>query len=329
MGFAVYHVEKGKGAGGGLGHHVDRTEGKEYTYKHADPGRKGLNVPIIGLRNNADKKPLPQAIKDRIAEGYKGKRAVRKDAVKYLSHVLTGSHEEMTAIFQDKQKKDAWIRAAAGFAINEFGKDNIVRGVVHLDEKTPHLHVITVPLTKDGRLSAKEIVGNKSDLQARQDRFAKAMEPFGLERGIRNTGIKHENAKDYYARINKANKKDISSDLEPVSGVFGVNKSKSIEKYQDTVKSLHLALEEVSGKYKKEQLRSRSIEGLRKKNDAFFRAYEREEKKVRSLEFSNRRSENEWKKLIMNNDKVYEKREEIEREIEQKRDRGRDWGISR
>ena len=327
MGFAVYHVEKGKGSGGGLGNHVDRTEGMEHTYKHADPARRNLNIPIVGLHNAAEKKPLPEAIKDRITEGYKGKRAVRKDAVKYLSHVLTGSHEDMLQLFQDKEKRNAWIKAAGGFAKNEFGKENIVRAVIHLDEKTPHMHVVTVPLTKDGRLSAKEVVGNKSDLQARQDRFAKTMEPFGLERGIRNTGIKHDYATAYYARIKKASEKDISGDLEPVSGIFGVNKNKSIEKYKNTVKSLHLALEEVSGKYKKEQLRSKNIDGLRRENKAFFRAYSEEEKKVKNLEFSSRRSEKEWKKLIMNN----EKRDEIqrEREMEQKRDRGRNWGISR
>ena len=36
MGFAVYHTSKGKGSGGGLGNHIDRIKGKEYTYKNAD-----------------------------------------------------------------------------------------------------------------------------------------------------------------------------------------------------------------------------------------------------------------------------------------------------
>ena len=40
-----------------------------------------------------------------------------------------------------------------------------------MDEKTPHMHLCFVPLTADGRLSAKEIVGNKKKLTQWQDRF--------------------------------------------------------------------------------------------------------------------------------------------------------------
>ena len=67
--------------------------------------------------------------------------------------------------------------------------------MLHRDEKTPHLHVVTVNLTKDGRLSAKEILGNPKAMQERQDRYAEQMKSFGLERGLKNTGIDHEDAK--------------------------------------------------------------------------------------------------------------------------------------
>ena len=40
-----------------------------------------------------------------------------------------------------------------------------------MDEKTPHLHLCFVPLTADGRLSAKEIVGNRKNLVKWQDEF--------------------------------------------------------------------------------------------------------------------------------------------------------------
>ena len=43
--------------------------------------------------------------------------------------------------------------------------------MVHMDEKTPHMHLSFVPLTADGRLSAKEIVGNKKKLTQWQDKF--------------------------------------------------------------------------------------------------------------------------------------------------------------
>ena len=47
----------------------------------------------------------------------------------------------------------------------------IISAVVHMDEKTPHMHLCFVPLTADKRLSAKEIVGNKKKLTQWQDRF--------------------------------------------------------------------------------------------------------------------------------------------------------------
>ena len=42
--------------------------------------------------------------------------------------------------------------------------------MVHVDEKTPHMHLCFVPSTPDGRLNAKEIIGNKN-LTKWQDEF--------------------------------------------------------------------------------------------------------------------------------------------------------------
>ena len=68
----------------------------------------------------------------------------------------------------------AWARG-------EFGK-NILDVSLHMDESSPHMHVLAVPLTKDGRLCAKEVLA-KPELIRRQDGYAKAMEGFGLSRG--------------------------------------------------------------------------------------------------------------------------------------------------
>ena len=50
-------------------------------------------------------------------------------------------------------------------------RETIISAVVHMDEKTPHMHLSFVPLTADGRLSAKDILGNKKKLTWWQDRF--------------------------------------------------------------------------------------------------------------------------------------------------------------
>ena len=56
--------------------------------------------------------------------------------------------------------------------LTEFvGAENVDSAMVHMDEKTPHLHLCFVPLTKDKRLSAKEILGNKKSMIRWQDDF--------------------------------------------------------------------------------------------------------------------------------------------------------------
>ena len=254
MAYAVYHMEKGNSSSGGIGNHIDRTEGKEHSYLQADPARKHLNI-HFDVHEKRNEIPLHEAIEKRIVEGYKGEKAIRKDAVKYCTHVLTGSHEKMKEIFADKEKSKEWIKENYKFLAKEFGKENIVRFTLHLDEKTPHLHAVTIPLTNDGRLSAKEIIGNKQSMKNFQTRYASAMEKFGLERGIENTGITHENAQDYYSRIAEAEKEAVSSQITAQKNLLGVFTAESVQKLESSLKSANLALKMKDHELKKNEER--------------------------------------------------------------------------
>ncbi len=203
MGFAVFHASKGSGSGGGTGHHIDRTPGQEHTFKHTDPARRELNE-NRALENGAHLVPLPDAINQRIAEGYQGKKAIRKDAVKYLSLVLTGSHEDMVKLATEPARFKQWQQANFDFVAKEFGETNVVRFTLHMDEKTPHLHAVVVPLTEDGRLSAKDLMGNKKSLSLQQDRYAEAMEPFELSRGVRDSKARHTGEGWYLEHLKEA-----------------------------------------------------------------------------------------------------------------------------
>jgi hypothetical protein len=55
----------------------------------------------------------------------------------------------------------AFFRETTEFLEQKHNPDTIISAVVHMDEKSPHMHLSFVPLTEDGRLSAKEILGNK------------------------------------------------------------------------------------------------------------------------------------------------------------------------
>ena len=58
----------------------------------------------------------------------------------------------------------------------EYGRENILGAAIHLDESKPHLHLDVVPLTEDGRLSAKEIVGGKGKMHQNQSKWLKQMQ---------------------------------------------------------------------------------------------------------------------------------------------------------
>ena len=209
MGFAVLHIEKGTaGKAGGLGSHIDRTK----KVLNADPKLSEKNFYV---RTDFDKgriyptmqreaKPLQERIDARIKDGYKGKTAIRKDAVTHLNIVLSGSHDDMQRIAKSSDKLIEWALQNAKFIGEKFGFQNIVEFGVHLDERTPHIHCVVVPLTKDGRLSAKEMMGDRRKMSQLQEDYGKAMqERFGLQRGIKGSTATHDSVREYYARINE------------------------------------------------------------------------------------------------------------------------------
>ena len=116
----------------------------------------------------------------------------RKDSTRFVDTLITASPE----FFKGKPPKEiqAFFQRAADFLIGRVGKENIVSAVVHMDEKTPHMHLSFVPITQDGRLCAKEILGNKKKLTWWQDEFWKHMvEKYpDLERGEAASMTGHE-----------------------------------------------------------------------------------------------------------------------------------------
>ena len=107
----------------------------------------------------------------------------RKDSVRIVETLVTASPE----FFQGKKKAEisAFFEHALSFLTSEIGEDRFISAVMHMDEKTPHMHVSFVPITQDGRLSAKDILGNRKKLSQWQDKYWRHMvERFpDLERG--------------------------------------------------------------------------------------------------------------------------------------------------
>lgn len=93
----------------------------------------------------------------------------RSDSVRVVEALVTASPE----FFNGKKKIEVkgYFQEALDFIREHQDPKTIISAVVHMDEKTPHMHLCFVPLTADKRLSAKEIVGNKKKLTQWQDKF--------------------------------------------------------------------------------------------------------------------------------------------------------------
>ena len=237
MGFAVFHASKGSGSGGGTGHHIDRTPGQEHTFKHTDPARRELNE-NRALESGAHQLSLPDAINQRITESYQGKKAIRKDAVKYLSLVLTGSHEDMVKLATEPARFKQWQQANFDFVAKEFGEANIMRFTLHMDEKTPHLHAVVVPLTEDGRLSAKDLMGNKKSLSLQQDRYAEAMAPFELSRGVRDSKARHTGEGWYLEHLKEARESQNKATVPEFTAIDVFRPKKYLEDVKTSLNAL-------------------------------------------------------------------------------------------
>lgn len=173
--FCIMRTEKRKRTDlGGIQRENTRTA-TEYNNK-VEPGMDIFNVTLKESSNW-----LQDINKEIQAAGAK----TRANSVLALDTLYTASPE----FFQGKtnEENDRFFRDCLKFHENHFG--HIISAVVHYDETTPHLHVISVPLTKDGRLSARDVIGNKAKMSKTQDAFFEQVgRGYGLERGTHMDG---------------------------------------------------------------------------------------------------------------------------------------------
>ena len=145
--------------------HYERTKEKYASNPDVDTSRSRLNFhlvrPLRSYRAEAEKQ---------ISEA--GCRA-RKDSVRVVETLITASPE----FFANKKPQEVkeFFEYALEFIQKKQASETIISAVVHMDEKTPHMHLCFVPLTPDKRLSAKDIVGNRKKLTQWQDDFWKHM----------------------------------------------------------------------------------------------------------------------------------------------------------
>jgi len=224
--------------------HHERKKEKYRSNPDVDVSRSAENYHII-----APQFSYYYEIQSRIE---KAKCKVRKDSVRFIDTIITASPE----FFQSRPPKEVeeYFRRAADFLAEEVGRHNIFSATVHMDERTPHMHLCFVPLTKDNRLSAKEVIGNRVKLTAWQDKFhAHMSERFEeLERGepAIETKRKHIPVRLFKQSTMLMRQRDeIQAVLDGINALnAGKKKEKALElmkKYYDGVRSFESQLKQV------------------------------------------------------------------------------------
>ena len=272
--YAILRFAKYKGPE--IGHieaHNERAKEKYASNPDVDTARSHLNFHLV----TPERKYRAESEKQIAKAGCR----TRSDSVRVVEALVTASPE----FFKGKKKSEVkdYFTEALDFIQKYQSKDTIISAVVHMDEKTPHMHLCFVPLTEDKRLSAKEIVGNKKQLTWWQDEFWKHMVKKypDLERGesASETGRTHipprlfkeavhlNRMKDQIMAIlndsNPFNKKVKAEELEALLDKYipGVEVMRTkLKKYDKTYKELTAENAELEKK-----LSSASKESVRKK----------------------------------------------------------------
>ena len=183
VGYAVVHMMKIKsGAVGGIQSHNNR-EHEPKTNPDVDMSRSEDNYDLIPCDN------YKRSIKEKLSNFVESSRAVRKDAVVVCNFIVTSDNETMEALGTDRQRE--FFQDSVKWFSDRYGADRVLNATVHMDETTPHLHIGVMPITQDGRLSAKAIF-TKTEMKAIQTEFARDVgEKYGLERGVEGSERTH------------------------------------------------------------------------------------------------------------------------------------------
>lgn len=167
MPYAILRFAKKKaGAVAACERHNERKKEKYVSNPDIEMDRTADNYHIVKPKNFTYNKACKQLIKER---GCKE----RENSIRMVETLITASPEFLAELSLQEQRE--YFTRAVNFMADKIGSRNIISAVVHMDERTPHMHLSFCPITEDGRLSAKEILGNQKKLSQWQTDFHECM----------------------------------------------------------------------------------------------------------------------------------------------------------
>ena len=176
--------------------------------------------------------------------------------------------------FKDMTKDEIlkWANGCMDFVYNDLGytKEQVLHSVLHLDERTPHIHCVVVPLVKkfDKRvnkerysISKRDYIKDQNYLSILQDKYCFRLNNLGfkLERGEKGTKIKNlslgqlKGITRQYERLASKSKINIESEYLKIINMLKFSKKKAFsdsiilngESYHILLKYLDLYTKEI------------------------------------------------------------------------------------
>lgn len=261
MSYGIVRVQKFT-AGSVKGIEVHDRREKEHSHSNPDIdfSKVGENYDLHSAQNDN----FRHAVNERISQ-LNLKKAVRKDAIVMAQVLVTSdgaffdglkmsayaraSHSAYAAgdpfceseiqkhLGEDSSKY--FFRAAYDFLADRYGRENIISATVHMDERTPHMHFNFVPVTADGRLSAKSVLTRQSLIEQQTDFYEQVGKQYGLERGESKESGKRRR------HLETAEYKDTMKAVEEVrsQGVEAAIELQELRGYIETLKTEESSLQ--------------------------------------------------------------------------------------
>jgi len=230
MSYSIIRIEKVKGSFiTGLQIHNQRE--KELTNKDIDKEKTSQNY---DLKNGTNTVNYEERFKQIIADA--GVKTVRKTSVKAVDVLTTSDTEFFDKLSDEEQAK--YFQANYDFLAEKYGERNIIASVVHLDEKTPHMHTTIVPITEDGRLSARDFFNPPIKLKQLQTEYNYYINEkgFELQRGVTSDRKHIELEKFKVETAKKELEKELAQKKQSVTDIKN-NLDKKIISYEEEQKA--------------------------------------------------------------------------------------------
>ncbi len=178
MSYIVLHMDKFK------------KEAVRGIQSHNNRERESHSNPDIDYERSSHNYDLHEPAAENYAEAIQNRiddlllvKAVRKDAVHMCGLIVSSD----SAFFEKLSPEDTkrFFEESKAFLTEFVGAENVISAMVHMDEKTPHMHFLHVPVTPDNRLNANKIYTRES-LKKLQTELPRHLQSrgFDLQRGV-------------------------------------------------------------------------------------------------------------------------------------------------